>query len=298
MRVRGFTQDDAHIFCTEDQIAGECLKIIELILSTYADFGFEEMVGQAVDPAREARRLGRALGPRRGRMLRRPRRDRARSGNAGPTGINPGEGAFYGPKFEYVLRDAIGRDWQCGTTQLDFILPERFGAFYVDTTDGKKTAGDDPPRHLRLDGALHRHPDRALRRRISRSGSRPCRSWWRRSRRTPTTSRPRRSRRCAGAGLRVETDLRNEKINYKVREHSLAKVPVMLVVGRKEAEERTVSVRRLGSPAQRTIPLEAALRELGAEALPPDRRAAAAALDTVPEAHLTLDSHHGRGAAP
>ena len=139
MRVRGFTQDDAHIFCTEDQLADECLKINDLILSVYADFGFTERPrGQALDPAGEARRLGRAVGSRRRRDAQRARADRgAVRRHASRPAINPGEGAFYGPKFEYVLRDAIGRDWQCGTTQVDFNLPERFGAFYIDA-DGRR----------------------------------------------------------------------------------------------------------------------------------------------------------------
>ncbi len=187
MRVRAFTQDDAHIFCTEDQLAAECLKINDLILSTYADFGFERHRRQALDAARQARRHRRHVGPRRGGDGPGAGGDRgARRATASRPAINPGEGAFYGPKFEYVLRDAIGRDWQCGTTQVDFNLPERFGAFYIDHDGAKKTPVDGPPRDLRLDGALPRHPDRALRRRISRSGSRRCRSSSRRSRRTPT----------------------------------------------------------------------------------------------------------------
>jgi threonyl-tRNA synthetase len=164
MRVRGFTQDDAHVFCTEEQMAGECLKINDLILSVYADFGFDEIVVKL--STRPEKRVGSdACGTT-------PRRHdatcsseiEAQSGGRIKTGINPGEGAFYGPKFEYVLRDAIGRDWQCGTTQVDFNLPERFGAFYIDARRREEDAGDDPPRHLRLDGALPRHPDRELRR--------------------------------------------------------------------------------------------------------------------------------------
>ena len=186
------------------------------------------------------------------------------------TAINPGEGAFYGPKFEYVLRDAIGRDWQCGTTQVDFNLPERFGAFYIDADGEQEAAGDGASRDLRLDGALHRHPDRALCRQLpalARAGAggghhhhlggrrvRQAR-WWRRPRR---------------AGLRVEIDLRNEKINYKVREHSLAKIPALLVVGKKEAETQSVSVRRLGSDGQKVMPTAEAIAALVDEATPPD----------------------------
>ncbi len=137
MRVRGFTQDDAHIFCTEDQLADECLKINDLILSTYADFGFGEIVVKL--STRPEKRVGSdALWDHaEGVMTRVLAQIEEQSGGRIKTAVNPGEGAFYGPKFEYVLRDAIGRDWQCGTTQVDFNLPERFGAFYVDA-DGQK----------------------------------------------------------------------------------------------------------------------------------------------------------------
>src|SRR3954470_22081687 len=297
MRVRAFTQDDAHIFCTEDQLAAECLKINDLILSTYADFGFEEVVVKL--STRPEKRVGsdELWDHAEAVMTRVLAQIEERSGGRVKTGINPGEGAFYGPKFEYVLRDAIGRDWQCGTTQVDFNLPERFGAFYIDA-DGSKKA--PVMVHRAIFGSVERFiahliehyagnfplwlaPVQAVVTTITSEGDDYAKVVVAAARR---------------AGLRVEIDLRNEKINYKVREHSLAKIPALLVVGKKEAESHSVSIRRLGSPAQRTIPLEAALRELGAEALPPDRRAAAAALDTVPEAHLTLDSHHGRGAAP
>ena len=199
----------------------------------------------------------------------------ARSGNQKiKTAINPGEGAFYGPKFEYVLRDAIGRDWQCGTTQVDFNLPERFEAFYI-AADGSKTdAGDDPPRHLRLDGTIPRRGARTLCRppaalACAETGGDlhhrlGCRRLCARDRRGPRTA--------SAFGSRL--DLRNEKINYKVREHSLAKVPVLLVVGKKEAAERTVSIRRLGSDGQKVMPLDEALKMLADEALPPDLKRA------------------------
>ena len=139
MRVRGFTQDDAHIFCTDEQMAEECLKINDLILSTYSDFGFDEIVVKL--STRPDKRVGTDAMWDRAEAVMMQVLDTiaARSGNRIKTGINPGEGAFYGPKFEYVLRDAIGRDWQCGTTQVDFNLPERFGAFYVDSDGEKKT---------------------------------------------------------------------------------------------------------------------------------------------------------------
>ena len=133
MRVRAFTQDDAHIFCTEEQMAEECLKINDLILSTYADFDFERITVKL--STRPEQRVGSDAAWDRAEaiMIDVLKQIEKRSGERITTGINPGEGAFYGPKFEYVLRDAIGRDWQCGTTQVDFNLPERFGAFYIDT---------------------------------------------------------------------------------------------------------------------------------------------------------------------
>jgi threonyl-tRNA synthetase len=137
MRVRGFTQDDAHIFCTEDQMADECLKINDLILSTYKDFGFEQIVVKL--STRPEKRVGSdaAWDRAEGIMNKVLTQIAEQSGGKIKTAVNPGEGAFYGPKFEYVLRDAIGRDWQCGTTQVDFNLPERFGAFYIGA-DGEK----------------------------------------------------------------------------------------------------------------------------------------------------------------
>ena len=164
MRVRAFTQDDAHIFCTEDQIAAECHKINDLILSVYRRLRLRQDRREALDPAGQARRHRRAVGPRGSGDDARARGDQGAPRQYRDDAINPGEGAFYGPKFEYVLRDAIGRDWQCGTTQVDFNLPERFGAFYIARQQREDDAGDDASRDLRLDGALHRHPARALRR--------------------------------------------------------------------------------------------------------------------------------------
>jgi threonyl-tRNA synthetase len=290
MRVRAFTQDDAHIFCTEDQLAAECLKINDLILSTYADFGFEDIVVKL--STRPEKRVGtdEMWDHAEEVMTRVLKQIEEQSGGRIKTGINPGEGAFYGPKFEYVLRDAIGRDWQCGTTQVDFNLPERFGAFYVDQ-DGQKKTPVMVHRAIcgsmeRFAGILIEHfaghfplwlaPVQIVVATITSEGDGYAMEVVEAARR---------------AGLRVVTDLRNEKINYKVREHSLAKVPVLLVVGRKEAAERTVSVRRLGSPDQNTLTLDEALRVLAAEAVAPDfRRAAKAAAE--PEGHLTLDGHH------
>jgi threonyl-tRNA synthetase len=290
MRVRGFTQDDAHIFCTEDQLADECLKINDLILSTYADFGFDEIVVKL--STRPEKRVGtdEMWDHAEDVMTRVLKQIEDQSGGRIKTAINPGEGAFYGPKFEYVLRDAIGRDWQCGTTQVDFNLPERFGAFYVDQ-DGQKKTPVMVHRAIcgsmeRFTGILIEHfaghfplwlaPVQAVVATITSEGDEYAMEV---------------VRAAEAAGLRVEADLRNEKINYKVREHSLVKVPVLLVVGRKEAAERTVSIRRLGSPNQQTMTLDEALKVLAAEAVTPDRRRAAKAV-SEPEGHVTLDGHH------
>ncbi|MBM6580384.1 threonine--tRNA ligase [Microvirga sp. BT689] len=290
MRVRGFTQDDAHIFCTEEQLAAECLKINDLILSTYADFGFEEIVVKL--STRPEKRVGtdEMWDHAEDVMTRVLKQIEEQSGGRIKTAINPGEGAFYGPKFEYVLRDAIGRDWQCGTTQVDFNLPERFGAFYVDH-DGQKKTPVMVHRAIcgsmeRFTGILIEHfaghfplwlaPVQAVVATITSEGDEYAMEV---------------VRAAEAAGLRVEADLRNEKINYKVREHSLVKVPVLLVVGRKEAAERTVSIRRLGSPEQKTMTLEEALKALAAEAVTPDLKRAAKAV-SGPEGHVTLDGHH------
>jgi threonyl-tRNA synthetase len=292
MRVRAFTQDDAHIFCTEDQLAEECLKINDLILSTYADFGFEEIVVKL--STRPDKRVGTDAmwDHAEDVMMRVLKQIAAQSGGRIKTGINPGEGAFYGPKFEYVLRDAIGRDWQCGTTQVDFNLPERFGAFYVDQ-DGQKKTPVMVHRAIcgsmeRFAGILIEHyaghfplwlaPVQAVVATITSDGDSYAMEVVRAAER---------------AGLRVEADLRNEKITYKVREHSLAKVPVLLVVGKKEAAERTISIRRLGSTEQKSMPLDEALATLVSEARTPDRRRASEAV-AEPERDLTLDGHHER----
>jgi threonyl-tRNA synthetase len=296
MRVRAFTQDDAHVFCTEDQLAAECLKINDLILSTYADFGFEEVVVKL--STRPEKRVGsdELWDHAEAVMTRVLAQIEERSGGRVKTGINPGEGAFYGPKFEYVLRDAIGRDWQCGTTQVDFNMPGRFGAFYVDHDGQKKTP---VMVHRAICGSMERFLGILIE---HYAGHFPL---WLAPVQAVVATITAEADAYAGevlaalkrAGLRAEADLRNEKINYKVREHSLAKVPVLLVVGRKEAAERTVSVRRLGSPDQRMMPLDAALRALVDEAVPPDlRRDPGPVEQGEPEAHLTLDSHHGVGA--
>jgi threonyl-tRNA synthetase len=269
MRVRGFTQDDAHIFCTEKQIAAECLKINDLIISTYADFGFSEFVVKL--STRPEKRVGsdEAWDHAEAVMTDVLKQIEAQSGGRIKTGINPGEGAFYGPKFEYVLRDAIGRDWQCGTTQVDFNLPERFGAFYVDSDGEKKTP---VMIHRAICGSMERFLGVVIE---HYAGHLPL--WLSPVQAVVTTITSDADGYAAevrekliAAGLRVDIDLRNEKINYKVREHSLAKIPVIIVCGKREAEERSVNIRRLGQQNQQSLSLDAAIAELVREATPPD----------------------------
>jgi threonyl-tRNA synthetase len=280
MRVRGFTQDDAHVFCAEDQLADECIKMNELIMSIYRDFGFEEVLVKLA--TRPEKRVGSdALWDHaEGAMSRVLATIAKESGGKIKTGVNPGEGTFYGPKFEYVLRDAIGRDWQCGTIQVDFNLPQRFGIFYIDADGEKKTP---VMIHRAMFGSMERFAGILLE---STAGHLPL--WL----------APVQVKVCTivsdadvyaeevlaalrGAGLRAEIDLRNEKINYKVREHSLAKVPVLLVVGKREAEERTVSVRRLGSQQSQVMALGEVVPMLADDAVPPDLRQVPHAVNTA-----------------
>jgi threonyl-tRNA synthetase len=269
MRVRGFTQDDAHIFCTEEQMAAECLKINDLIISTYADFGFTEMVVKL--STRPEKRVGtdEAWDHAEAVMMDVLKTIEEQSGGRIKTGINPGEGAFYGPKFEYVLRDAIGRDWQCGTTQVDFNLPGRFGAYYIDKDGEKKTP---VMIHRAICGSMERFLGILIE---NYAGHLPL--WLAPTQivvATITSDADDYAKKVAAKltrdGLRVELDLRNEKINYKVREHSLVKVPVILVCGKREAEEGSVNVRRLGQKDQQSMTLDAALVALQEEATPPD----------------------------
>jgi threonyl-tRNA synthetase len=273
LRVRGFTQDDAHVFCTEEQMADECLKINDLILSTYADFGFTGELTVKLS-TRPEKRVGSDKAWDHAETIMRDvlKGIEAQGHNQRiKTAINPGEGAFYGPKFEYVLRDAIGRDWQCGTTQVDFNLPERFEAFYIAADGSKKTP---VMIHRAICGSMERFlgvllehyaghlplwlsPKQAVIATITSDADDYARE-------VVVTARK--------LGLRADSDLRNEKINYKVREHSLAKVPVMLVLGKKEATDHTVSIRRLGKDSQDVLPLDAALKSLVDEATPPDLR--------------------------
>ncbi|KAB0680778.1 threonine--tRNA ligase [Aureimonas leprariae] len=273
MRVRGFTQDDAHIFCTDEQMEAECLKINDLILSVYRDFGFEEVVVKL--STRPEKRVGSdALWDRAESVMRDVLKTiETQSGGRITTGINKGEGAFYGPKFEYTLRDAIGREWQCGTTQVDFNLPERFGAFYIDSSSEKTVP---VMIHRAICGSMERFLGILIE---NFAGNFPL--WLAPVQVVVATITSEADDYAAevaaklrAAGIRAEADLRNEKINYKVREHSLAKVPVILVCGRREAEESSVNIRRLGSRDQQAMALDAAIAALVDEATPPDLRRA------------------------
>jgi threonyl-tRNA synthetase len=263
MRVRAFTQDDAHVFVTEEQIAEETLKINNQLLDIYKDFGFDDVRIKFSD--RPEMRIGDDAVWDRAEAALKDALDK--SGK--PWTLNKGEGAFYGPKLEYVLRDAIGRDWQCGTIQVDLNLPGRLGAFYIAPSGEKVTP---VMLHRAMFGSLERfigilieHYAGHLPLWLSPTQAMVC---------TITSDADDYAKelvQAAGrAGLRFESDLANQKINYKVREHSLAKIPVLLVVGKKEAAERTVSIRRLGSPDQKSMSWDDALAMLKAEAVAPD----------------------------
>ena len=263
MRVRSFTQDDAHVFCTEEQITEECVKINDHILSIYSDFGFDDVMIKFSD--RPEKRVGEDdIWDKSEEALK------AAVHAAGlDFELNPGEGAFYGPKLEYVLRDAIGRDWQCGTLQVDLNLPGRLGAIYIGA-DGEKYT--PVMLHRAMFGSLERFTGILVE---NYAGHFPL--WLAPVQMvvaTITSDADAYARSVAdaarAAGLRVEVDLRNEKINYKVREHSHAKVPAMFVCGNREAEEGTVSIRRLGSKDQKSASLADAVAALVEEGTPPD----------------------------
>ncbi len=262
MRVRAFTQDDAHIFCTEDQITSETVAFCQLLKSVYKDFGFEDVRVKFSD--RPAKRAGsdETWDKAESALV-----EAARAAGLETT-LNPGEGAFYGPKLEFVLRDAIGRDWQCGTLQVDFVLPERLDASYT---------AEDGARHrpVMLHRAVLGSFERFLGILIEHFAGRfPV---WLAPTQVVVATIVSDANDYAQqvldtlkkAGIRAEADLRNEKINYKVREHSLAKVPVMLVVGKREAEEGKVAIRRLGSQNQEIVALDQAVATLVHEATPP-----------------------------
>jgi len=265
LRVRHFTQDDAHVFCTEEQITEECVKMHNLILSIYRDFGFEDVLINFSD--RPKNRVGSdEIWDKAEEALK-----VAVEAAGQEYELNPGEGAFYGPKLEYVLRDAIGRDWQCGTVQVDLNLPGRLGAFYIGA-DGEKHV--PVMIHRAMFGSLERFTGILIE---NHAGALPL---WLAPLQVMVCTIVSDADDYAGrvrdelndAGLRADVDLRNEKINYKVREHSLAKVPALFVVGKREAEEGTVSIRRLGSKESRVMSLQEAVSLLRDEAMPPDVR--------------------------
>lgn len=264
-RVRSMVQDDGHIFCREDQISEETRKFCVLLLNVYRELGFEEVIVKFSD--RPSVRAGEdAIWDKAEAQLEAG----ARASGLSYT-LNPGEGAFYGPKLEFILKDAIGRDWQCGTLQLDFVLPERLDASYIGD-DGKKHR--PVILHRAILGSLERFmavfiehyggkfplwaaPTQAVVATITQEGDAYAQQVF---------------EQLKAAGLRVELDLRNEKINYKIRELSLAKVPYILVVGKREAEEGTVAVRKLGGEAQEILALTDIIDKLRNEAIPPHKR--------------------------
>ena len=262
LRVRQFTQDDAHIFCTEEQITSETQQFCEMLMTTYREYGFERVVVKFADrpPVRAGAddvwdRAEAAL-------------ERAMAATGLDIVRNPGEGAFYGPKLEFVLTDAIGRDWQCGTLQTDFVLPERLGAVYIDENGAKRRP---VMLHRAILGSLERFagillehyagwlplwlaPVQAVVATVTRDGDDFAR-------RVGTE--------LTVAGLRIELDLANEKIGYKVREHALAKIPLLIAVGRREAETETVTIRRPGGGRHETLALAEAVDRLRREAEAP-----------------------------
>jgi threonyl-tRNA synthetase len=265
MRVRAFTQDDAHIFCTESQIAGETVRFVELLSSIYADFGFGDFHVRFSD--RPALRAGSD-----------ETWDRAEGALKEACAVakvdyvlNPGEGAFYGPKLEFVLRDAIGREWQCGTLQVDFVLPERLDAEYVAEDSTRR-------RPVMLHRAILGSFERFLGILIEQYAGRfplwlaPVQAVVATIVSDADDYANEVAAALTAAGLSVRVDLGRDKINAKIREHSLQHVPVIAVVGRKEAESRTVALRRLGGEAQEVLSLDEAVARLAAEATPPDRR--------------------------
>lgn len=262
LRVRSFTQDDAHIFCTEDQLTAECIKVNDLILSIYADFGFTDI--RIKLSTRPEHRIGSDESWDRSEQSLRNALDTLGK----PYSVNEGEGAFYGPKLEYVLRDAIGRDWQCGTLQVDFNLPDRFGTFYVDDKGQKVTP---VMLHRAMFGSLERFTGILIE---HHAGKLPLWLAPVQAVVTPITSKvddyaDEVTAALRARNIRVESDLRNETIPYKVREHSLKKVPILVILGKNELESRTVSIRRLGSSKTNVLALDEALDLIAEEAQAP-----------------------------
>ncbi|MEE8392974.1 MAG: threonine--tRNA ligase, partial [Rhodospirillales bacterium] len=265
MRVRAFVQDDAHIFCTEDQITSETKDFCKLLLSIYKDFGFTEVIVKFADRPPVRAGADETWDKAEAALIE------ATEATGLEIVLNPGEGAFYGPKLEFVLKDTIGRDWQCGTLQVDFVLPERLDANYI---------GEDGEKHRPV--MLHRAILGSFERFIGilieqYAGRFPL---WLAPLQvvvaTITNETDGYARQVFAAlkeaGLEAGMDIRNEKINYKIREHSLAKVPVILVVGGREAEQQTVAMRRLGGKEQEILALDKAVVKLADEAAGPHQR--------------------------
>ncbi len=267
MRVRGFVQDDAHIFMVPEQMTEEAIKASELIFETYRELGFNDVKVKL--STRPAERIGSD------EVWDKAEADLAAACErmGVPFAMNPGEGAFYGPKLEFTLFDAIGRGWQCGTVQVDFNLPERFEAEYVAEDGSRKRPA---MLHRAVLGSMERFVGVLIE---HYAGKFPL--WLAPVQAVVATIvsdadgfAKKAVAALKGAGLRVEADLRNEKINYKIREHSLAKVPALLIVGKREAEEGKVTIRRLGVERQETMALAEAIAVLTDEATPPDLKAA------------------------
>jgi len=265
MRVRGFTQDDGHIFCTEEQIEAETVRYIEFLAAIYKDLGFEDFRVKFSDRPENRAGSDEVWDKSEAALMN------ATKAAGYEFELNPGEGAFYGPKLEFVLTDAIGRDWQCGTHQVDFVLPERLDANYI---------GEDGAKHRPV--MLHRATLGSFERFIgilieSHAGKLP---FWIAPRQVVVASIVSDAddfvqevvAELRAAGVRAEADVRNEKINYKVREHSLGKVPVILAIGKTEVEDRTVSMRRLGEKHSKVLPLSEVVPQLRDEATPPDMK--------------------------
>tara|TARA_B100000700_G_scaffold254550_1_gene286857 strand:+ start:6188 stop:8104 length:1917 start_codon:yes stop_codon:yes gene_type:complete len=258
LRVRAFTQDDAHIFCTEDQITQECLSVTNLILEIYKDLGFKNVLLQFSD--RPAKRVGddNIWDKAEAALLKAIKQTKLKYE------INKGDGAFYGPKIDFVLRDAIGRDWQCGTLQVDLNLPSRLGASYVGSDGTKKIP---VMLHRALFGSLERFIGILIE---HYAGKLPL--WL-----SPLQAvvlpiaaefdnyAKKIFEEFTKAGINIEMDLKNQKINYKIREHSLAKVPLLLICGEKEVKKKSVTVRRLGSEKQETLSLDKAVKKITKE---------------------------------
>ena len=263
MRVRHFTQDDGHIFLAEEQIKDECIKVHESILSIYKDFGFENIVVKFSD--RPEKRVGDDnIWDKAEKALM-----EAVDSTNQKYELNPGEGAFYGPKLEYVLRDAIGRDWQCGTLQVDFNLPGRLGSFYIGS-DGEKHV--PVMLHRAIFGSLERFTGILIE---HYAGKLPL---WISPVQVVILTISSQSDEyaetihnyCLKHGIRAELDIRNEKISYKIREHISVKIPILFIIGQKEAEDKTVTIREIGNNEQVTLSLEDAVSQIKDRAVPPD----------------------------